>query len=244
MNGQTLDRVRNGATATLLNPAAREAPAFDSTAPEVTVVLADEHAVVREGLRAMLTGADGLRVIGEAATVHELLRQTQRQRPDVVVLGLLLPRQQTSQVITDVLKSCPGLAVLVFSLTVDEDAVRSAVEAGARGYVGKSTSAEGIVRAVAGAAAGWAVFSPCAAVALTRITDRPVAAAQAFPELTEREREVLQLVAAGLPNAAIAGRLHLASKTVSNYLSKIFLKLGVCDRTNAILRAREAGLGV
>ncbi|MGW4845393.1 response regulator transcription factor [Nocardia brasiliensis] len=224
---------------------AQDDSATEAPVPQITVVLADQHAVVRAGLRSMLAAVAEFTIVGEAATVSELTRQALRERPDVVVLGLLLSQERTHRVITDILRSCPGLAVLVFGMDEDDGAVRAAINAGARGYVDKSSTAEGIVRAVAGAAAGWAVFSPGSAEALARITAQPATVqVVAFADLTVREREVLELVAAGLSNAAIAGRLHLASKTVSNYLSAIFLKLGVCDRANAILRAREAGFGV
>lgn len=209
-----------------------------------TIVLADDQAVVREGLRSMLTATGKLTAVAEAATVHETITQTLRHRPGVLVLGLSLPHTKLRSVVKEVLRSLPQLNILVFSAAEDDDAVSSALSAGARGYIGKSTAAPDIVRAVETVAAGWGVFTPETAGSLAHIAERASKVDERpFPELTDREREVLDLLAAGTSNLGIARQLHLAAKTVSNHISRIFAKLGVADRSSAIVRAREAGLG-
>ncbi|RDI69260.1 response regulator transcription factor [Nocardia pseudobrasiliensis] len=197
-----------------------------------TAILADDNALVRTGLRAVLTDA-GITVLAEAATGPDLLREVLRHRPDVLVLGTVSP-----DTLRDVSQVTPGIAILLVNATEDTQTVRRALRAGVHGYL--PASADDIARAVSVVAAGWVIFSRAALSALTGES----ADSRPFPELTTREFEVLDLVAAGLRNSVVARRLHLAPKTVSNHISNIFAKLGVCDRATAIVRAREAGLGV
>ncbi|HEU5473431.1 MAG TPA: response regulator transcription factor [Actinophytocola sp.] len=212
--------------------------------PVVRIVLADDHDVVREGLRALFTPVTGIEVVAEAETVRDTVAQTVRHRPDVLLLGLQLPQHRVSSVIKEVLAQNPGVAVLVFSTRDDDATVAVAIRAGARGYVGKATAKAEIIRAVRGVAAGWAVLSPRVATVLATImSNTPDSDARAFPGLTAREYQILDLIATGMSNVAIARRLTLSAKTINNHVSRIFAKLGVADRANAVLRARDAGLG-
>ena len=205
-----------------------------------TVVLADCHPVVRGGMRALLAGTDGIRVAAEASTGREAVRETLLHRPDVLVLDPRLPDQAGPATIREVRRAAPGTAVLVFSHATDDDSVFTAMRAGARGYLVKQAERDDIVRAIRGVAAGEVVFgSPIAA----RLAQLLGPGRVPFPALTGRERQVLDLLATGLPNSAIARRLRLATKTVSNHLSTIFGKLQVADRSAAIVQARQAGLG-
>lgn len=211
----------------------------------LSVVLADSQPVVRDGMRALLSAADGIDridVVGEAGTGRDAVRETVQHRPDVLILDLRMADQGGAATIREVRRAAPGTAVLVFTQADDDESVFSAMRAGARGYLLKRAERDDIVRAIKGVAAGGAVFgSPIA----ERLIDLfgPGGNRAPFPELTTREREVLDLLAAGMPNSAIARRLSLASKTVSNHLSAIFTKLQVSSRAAAIVLARQAGMG-
>lgn len=209
---------------------------------DLTVVLADTHPVVRDGMRALLAEVDGIEVVAEAGTGRDAVREAVRHRPDVLIVDLRLADQGGAAVIREVRRAVPGTAVLVFTQADDDESVFSAMRAGARGYLLKRAERDDIVRAVKGVAAGGAVFGSPIAERLVELFG-PSANRAPFPELTGREREVLDLLAAGLPNSAIARRLSLASKTVSNHLSAIFAKLQVSSRAAAIVQARQAGLG-
>ena len=215
-----------------------------SVAPAtLTVVLADSHPVVRGGIRALLSSVDGIEVLAEAGTGRDAVRETVQHRPDVLILDLRMADQGGAAIIREVRRAVPGTAVLVFTQADDDESVFSAMRAGARGYLLKRAEREDIVRAIKGVAAGGAVFGSPIAERLVELFGPGSGTRAPFPELTSREREVLDLLAAGLPNSAIARRLQLASKTVSNHLSAIFAKLQVSSRAAAIVRARQAGLG-
>lgn len=208
----------------------------------LSVVLADSQPVVRDGMRALLSAGDGIEVVAEAGTGRDAVRETVQHRPDVLILDLRMADQGGAATIREVRRAAPGTAVLVFTQADDDESVFSAMRAGARGYLLKRAERDDIVRAIKGVAAGGAVFgSPIA----ERLIDLfgPGGNRAPFPELTTREREVLDLLAAGMPNSAIARRLSLASKTVSNHLSAIFTKLQVSSRAAAIVLARQAGMG-
>ncbi|WP_370948755.1 LuxR C-terminal-related transcriptional regulator [Amycolatopsis sp. cg5] len=209
-------------------------PATDT----VTVVLADEQPVVRGGLRALLSAIDGVAVAGEAGTAQQALRETLLHRPDVLVLDLRFG----IGVVREVLRRSPGTAVLVFTTIDDDESIFAALSAGVRGYLFKGAEPEDLAQAVRGVSAGAAVLSPAIAARVGELLSRRLGA-PAVPGLTAREHEVLTLMAVGLRNSEIALRLRLASKTVSNHISAIFAKLGVKDRTAAVIVAREAGLG-
>jgi DNA-binding NarL/FixJ family response regulator len=212
---------------------------------ELSVVLVDDQPVVRSGLRALLAGAAGITVVGEASTARESVRAALRSEPDVLVVDLPMRGPSGVAAITQLLAAAPGVAVLVFTSCDDDESVFNAMRAGARGYLLKGAEQDDIVRSIRGVAAGEAIFGASIARRLTELMTRQVRPDRhPFPELTAREREVLELIAAGRSNAAIAQELYLAPKTVRNNISMIFAKLGVADRAQAIVRAREAGLGV
>jgi DNA-binding NarL/FixJ family response regulator len=210
------------------------------------VLIADDHPLFRTGLRLALDHTDGIEVVGEAATGVEAVQMSATLQPDIVVMDLDLPELHGVEAIRRVVAESPHVRVLVLTMFDDDDSVFAAMRAGARGYLLKGAGQTDIARAVRGIAADEAIFGPSVA---QRIIDffakpRPPGAPPAFPQLSPREREVLDLVAAGRSNHAIAARLVLSHKTVRNHLSNIFSKLQVAHRSEAIVLAREAGLGV
>lgn len=192
----------------------------------------------------MLESLGGFVVVGEAADGEAAVREVQLHRPDVAVMDVMMPGVDGVEATRRVARASPGTAVLVLSMSEDDDVVFSAMQAGARGYLLKGAAQEEIDRALRAVVAGEAIFGPgVAARVLGVFSPAPAGRAGAFPELTPREREVLELVARGRRNAAIAAALGLAPKTVANHLPSIFAKLRVTDRSEAIVRAREEGLG-
>jgi DNA-binding NarL/FixJ family response regulator len=211
----------------------------------VRIVLADDHPVVRRGLRALLDTLDGLEVVGEATDGEEAVREAQLLQPDVVLMDVRMPGLDGVEATRRVRAACPGTAVLVLTMYDEDATVLAAMRAGASGYLLKGADQEEIEAAVRAVAAGQTIFGPGVAAHLLDVFTGG-AAAQApvpFPELTDRERAILDLLAAGNRTAAIAEQLFLSPKTVSNHLTSIFAKLEVADRTAAIVRAREEGLG-
>ncbi|WP_238151625.1 response regulator transcription factor [Kribbella sindirgiensis] len=209
----------------------------------IRVVLADDHPVVRAGLAALLSSLPGIEVVGVAATGREAIREVVTTRPDVAVLDLQMPDLDGFAATRELTRSAPEVAVLVLTMFEDDDSVFAAMRAGARGYLVKGAEQEEIARAIRAVAAGEAIFGPGVARRVLTFFAAPPPT-DPFPELTTREREILDLLAAGLSNPAIATRLDLAPKTVANNVSTIFTKLGTADRSTAIIQARNAGLGV
>jgi DNA-binding NarL/FixJ family response regulator len=209
----------------------------------ITVVLVDDHPVVRGGLRALIESFGGFAVVGEAADGDEALREVQLHHPDVVIMDVLMPHVDGVEATRRIVRAAPQTAVLVLSMAEDDDVVFAAMQAGARGYLLKGAAQEEIDRALKAVVAGEAIFGPGVAARVLGIFNREPAAAEPFPDLTPRERDVLELVAQGRRNAAIATALGMAPKTVANHLSSIFTKLQVTDRSAAIVRARDGGLG-
>ncbi|MBU2662627.1 response regulator transcription factor [Actinoplanes bogorensis] len=209
----------------------------------ITVVLVDDHPVVRGGLRALIESFDGFRVVGEAADGDQAVREVQLHRPDVVIMDVMMPNVDGVEATRRIVRAVPGTAVLVLSMADEDDVVFSAMQAGARGYLLKGAAQEEIDRALRAVVAGEAIFGPGIAARVLGLFSREPAGAEPFPDLTPREREVLDLVARGRRNAAIAGALNLSPKTVANHLSSIFTKLQVTDRSAAIVRARDSGMG-
>jgi DNA-binding NarL/FixJ family response regulator len=220
-------------------------PASDDGAVNdtVRVVLADDHPIVRDGLRTLLGSLPGVDLVGEAATGREAIRETVLHKPDVVVMDLQMPDLDGIEATREVLRAVPGVAVLVLTMYDDDDSVFAAMRAGARGYLLKGAEQDEIASAIKAVASGQAIFGPGVATRVLGYFSAPPRVDEPFPELTGREREVLDLIAAGLSNTAIAGRLGLAGKTVANHISNIFAKLQVADRAEAIARARKEGLG-
>lgn len=209
------------------------------------LLLADDHAAFRDGLRALLATIGDIEVVGEAATGDEAVSRAAALQPDVVLMDLNMPGLDGIEATRRLVGTSPHIAVLVLTMYEDDESVFLALRAGARGYLLKGADRAEIVRAVRAVAAGDAIFGAAVArrVMAYLSSPRPAVAAQAFPELTAREREILELVARGLNNQAITQRLVLSPKTVRNHVSNIFSKLQVADRAEAIVRAREAGMG-
>jgi DNA-binding NarL/FixJ family response regulator len=211
----------------------------------VRVLIVDDHAHFRAGLRALLATADEVEVCGEAASGEEALTALARHQPDVVLLDLAMPGMGGIAATQRILETNPHVRVLVLSMADDDDSVFAALRAGARGYVLKGARRVEIIRAVRVVADGEAIFGPAIATRLmgyfANVDREPPAAT--IPGLTQREHEILTLVAQHLTNPQIATRLGLSQKTVRNHVSNIFAKLQVGDRAQAIDLAREAGLG-
>ena len=210
----------------------------------IRVAIADDHPVVRDGLRALFTTLPDAELVAEASTGREAIRAAVTMRPHVLVMDLRMPDLDGTAATAEITRLAPDVAVLVLTMFEDDESVYAAMRAGARGYLVKGASQEQIRHAIATVAAGGAIFGPgIARRVLTYFSTPPAAAQQPFPELTSREREVLDLIAAGLTNASVAARLGVAGKTVGNHISTIFTKLQVATRAEAIIRARDAGLG-
>ena len=209
----------------------------------ITIVIADDHPMFRFGLRTRLGAEPGMQVVGEAASGEEALELVDRLVPAVVLMDLSLPGMNGIDATRRIRERQPQVAVLVVTM-FDDDSVFAAVRAGARGYLLKGAEGDETIRAIRAVANGEAIFSASIAQRLMHYfaTPRP-AAPPAFPELTEREHEVLVLIAQGYTNTAIAQQLTLSPKTVRKYASSIFGKLQVADRAEAVIRARDAGLG-
>ena len=206
-------------------------------------VVADDHPVFRAGLRYLLEDL-GVEVVAEVPDGEQAVAAVRRERPDVVLMDLQMPVLTGIEATRLLVAEDPGVRVLVLTMVADDDALFAAVQAGALGYVLKGAGQEEIARALTAVAAGEAVYgAPVARRLRAFFTAGAGVVAKPFPELTDREREVLDLIAAGLPNAAIARRLFLSEKTVRNNVTAVFAKLGVRDRAEAVVRAREAGLG-
>jgi len=209
----------------------------------VRVVLADDHPMFRFGVAAALETVPEVLLVGQAAGGRELLSVVAATSPDVVLTDLAMPDMDGATATRELLSRNPRLGVLVLTMHADDESVLRALRAGARGYLLKGAGRDELVRAVLAVAAGEAVYD---APVARRIVDFYTGAQKqepAFPDLTPRERQVLDLLAGGARNSLIARRLGMSEKTVRNHVSAILAKLQVADRTAAALRAREAGLG-
>jgi DNA-binding NarL/FixJ family response regulator len=209
------------------------------------VLIVDDHPLFRKGMRALVDSLPDTEVVGEAATGEDAVALAATLVPDVIVMDLQMPGGSGLVATRTILNASPHIGILIVTLFDDIESVFTALRAGARGYVLKDAGEAAMARAIQAVGRGEAIFSPAIA---TRLIDffsvpRPIVSPQAFPELTEREREILTLIAQGHSNTEIATRLVLSPHTVRNYVSNIFSKLQVADRVQAIIRAREAGLG-
>jgi len=215
--------------------------------PPVRVVLADDHPVYRGGLQLLLDTVDGIEVVGSAATGAEAVALCADLLPDVVVMDLNMPEMDGVTATRTIRSAQPSVAVLVLTMHDDDDSVFTAMQAGARGYLLKGADQVEIERAIHAVAQGGVIFGPALAERIAAyfagLRQQPTGTPDSFPELTGRELEVLALVASGRNNHAIAAELVLSEKTVRNHVSNIFMKLQVADRAEAIVRARDAGLG-
>jgi DNA-binding NarL/FixJ family response regulator len=211
----------------------------------IRVLIADDHGVVREGLRAVLGSEADMEVVGEAATGKEVVERAAELRPDVILMDIQMPELNGIEATRLILSVNPDVGVVVLTMFEDDDSVFTAMRAGARGYVLKGAPPSEILKVVRAVAAGEAHFGPEIAKRLMDFfsAPKPISPTEAFPELSSREVEILDLIAQGHSNAKIAARLYLSPKTVGNHISHIFTKLQVADRAHAIIRAREVGLG-
>lgn len=205
----------------------------------LSVVVVDDHPMFRDGVRTLLASVPDVDVVGQAATGEEAVRVATEHRPDVVLMDLNLPGISGVEATARVLRASPGTAVLVLTMLDDDGSVVAAMRAGARGYVLKGAGQEELLAALRTVAEGGAVFSGAVAsrVLASLVAPRP-AAAPAVPGLTEREAEVLRLMADGLDNPRIAAELELSVKTVQNHVSRVLAKLQARDRVDAVLRYR------
>jgi DNA-binding NarL/FixJ family response regulator len=213
------------------------------TAP-IRVLVADDHPAFRAGLRLMLSSAADVDIVAEVDTGTQAVELAEQTRPDVVVMDLRMPGLDGIEATRRLLRTDPDVGVVVLTMFEDDDSVFAAMRAGARGYLLKGAEQEEILRAIRAIAAGEAIFGPAVArLVIEHFATGTGSTRAAFPLLTDREREILELIATGKGNAAIAHDLMLTLKTVRNHVSNIFGKLQVADRAAAIVKARDAGFG-
>jgi len=216
---------------------------------KIRILIADDHTLFREGVHALLSAASDTEVVGQAANGEEAIAQAAALLPDVILMDIQMPGVNGIEATRRILRTSPHIGIIVVTMLEDDDSVFAAMRAGARGYVLKGADKAEMLKTIRAVANGEALFGPAIARRLTNFfasldtSPRPAVPPQVFPELTDREREVLDLIAQGHSNAVIAERLTLSPKTVGNHISNIFSKLQVADRAQAIIRAREAGLG-
>ena len=211
----------------------------------VRVLVADDHPVFRSGLRALLEVDPDIVVAGEAGTGAEAVELASRLLPDLVMMDLHMPDLDGIAATKQILHHDPDARIMVFTMFDDDDSVFAAMRAGARGYLLKGSSPGDVIHAVHLVISGGAMFGPAVAQRVIEFFARPRPAGRiaVFPQLTDREHEILDLVARGQSNSTIAARLYISEKTVRNHVSSIFAKLAVADRAQAVARARDAGLG-
>jgi DNA-binding NarL/FixJ family response regulator len=208
----------------------------------IRILIADDHPLFRDGLRALLMSLPDAEVVSEAATGEDAIAQAAALQPDLILMDIQMPGVNGIEATRRILQASPHIGVIVLTMFEDNDSVFAAMRAGARGYLLKGADQTEIVRAIQAVSSGEALFSPAIASRMMTFFAAPRPATP-FPELTEREREILNFIAQGHNNVEIADRLALSAKTVRNHISNIFSKLQVADRAQAIVRAREAGLG-
>jgi DNA-binding NarL/FixJ family response regulator len=220
---------------------------MDKVAEPIRVLVADDHPVFRRGMRAILGAESHTELVGEAKDGEEAVELALQLGPDVILMDLNMPKVTGIEATRRILEASPDSAILMLTMFEDDKSILAALRAGARGYVLKGADGAETLRAIHAVAEGHAIFGHAIARRMTEYFSIPgenPGASSAFPNLTEREHEILSLMAGGYTNNAIASRLYLSPKTVRNYVSTIFTKLDVADRSQAIVRAREAGLGL
>jgi DNA-binding NarL/FixJ family response regulator len=208
------------------------------------ILIVDDHPLFRKGMRTLLDSMPDIKVAGEATNGLEAVERGLALKPDLILMDLQMPQGSGLEATRRLTEADPRIHILVVTLFEDDDSVFAALRAGARGYILKDAGEEEMMRAIRAIGKGEAIFSPAIAA---RLVDyfagtRAAAVSEIFPELTDREREILQLIARGQSNAAIADQLSISLKTVRNHVSNIYNKLQVADRAQAAIRAREAGL--
>jgi len=216
----------------------------------IKVLIADDHAFYREGVRAFLSNTTNIEVVGEAGNGDEAIAKSEEFKPNVILMDLKMPGLNGIEATRRIHETDSKIGVLVLTMFDDDDSVFAAMRAGARGYLLKDADKDEVVRAIVAVERGEAIFSPAIAQRMIQYFSAPPSASPSkksqpdeFSELTERELEILNLIAKGDNNNTIANKLSLSIKTVQNYVSSILTKLQVADRAQAIVRAREAGMG-
>ncbi len=210
----------------------------------VHILIADDHRLFRAGLHALLNLSSDIEVIGEASTGEEIIAKAEALQPDVILMDIQMPGVNGIEATRRIIRTSPNIGIIVVTMFEDDDSVFSALRAGARGYIVKEAGEEEVLTAIRRVARGEAIFGPAIARRLVHFFSQPrLESDQVFPELTGREHEILDLIARGETNAEIVQRLVLSPHTVRNHISNIFSKLQVADRAEAIIRARNAGLG-
>jgi len=217
----------------------------DGATPPIRVVVADDHPVVRDGLRALIEATPGIELVGEATNGDEAIELARSVRPDVVLMDLAMPGRHGIEATREIASNGWSPAVLILTMFGDDESIFAAMRAGARGYLLKDADHDELRRAIEAIGSGEAIFGAGVAQRMVGFFARAKAlGVQPFPDLTDREREVLEELAQGASNATIGTRLGISLKTVRNHVSTILGKLMVVDRAQAIVRAREAGFGV
>lgn len=212
---------------------------------KISILIADDEPAFRSGLRALLKSADELALVDDAATGGEVIRLAADLQPDIILMDINMPGVNGIDATRRILNTSPHIGILILTMFEDDDSVFTAMRAGARGYLLKGALKAEILRAIQTVSGGGVVFGAAIAQRMMRYFAgiKPVEPSDLFPELTDREREILSLIAQGRNNAEIAQRLTLSGKTIRNHITNIFSKLQVADRAQAIIRARDAGLG-
>jgi DNA-binding NarL/FixJ family response regulator len=211
--------------------------------PDVRVLIVDDHNIVLEGLSALLDSVEGICVVGESTSGEQAIALAAELRPDVVLMDVEMPGIGGVEATRRITAACPGVAVVMLTMYGEDEFVFAALRAGAHGYLLKGAQQEDVVRTIGAVARGDAVFGPDIACRVLRTFTDPQPATGPFPQLTNRERQVLDLLANGWPNSRIARHLVLSPNTVANNISTILTKLQAPDRAAAIVQARRAGLG-
>ena len=211
----------------------------------IRLLIADDHTLFRHGIRALLASVPDIELVGEAAGGEAAVALAAQLEPDVILMDIKMPGTNGIEATRRIMRTNPAARVVVLTMLEDDESVFAAIRAGARGYVVKGADESEMLRVVRAAASGEALFGTAIADRLMGFFSGAGSAGggQPFPDLTEREREILGLIAQGVGNAEIAARLYLSPKTVRNHISSIFDKLQVSDRAQAMVRAREAGMG-
>lgn len=213
----------------------------------IRILVVDDHTLFREGLTALLQTAPDTEVVGVAGTGTEAIAQAEAHTPDVILMDIMMPDMNGVEATRRILADQSQIGIIMLTMLEEDDSLFAALCAGARGYVLKGADKAEVLRTVRAVAGGEALFGPAMATRLTRFFQRGTAKEKntlnPFPDLTDRERELLNLMAQGKSNQEIADILHISGKTVSNHISNIFNKLQVADRAQAIVRARESGMG-
>ena len=210
----------------------------------IRVLIADDHPVFRDGLRALVESAPDLDLAGEATTGTEAVDLAATGRPAVILMDLRMPDLSGIEATRQIVEADPTVGILIVTMSEDDESLFAAMRAGERGFLPKDAERAQILSAIRATALGEAVFGASIARRVADFFAAPRSpAAEPFPDLTDRENEILELIAQGRSNGDIASRLGIASKTVRNHVANVFNKLQVADRAQAIVRAREAGLG-